>query len=216
MKLDEKVKNLITKAESKLITSFAKALEGSDFGIYIPVYADGDTIKPMLEGYSQTEKNLVVSISKGAKKDPEAKPVAWMGGAQGKDSKCTHGGKRSCTHCTGPHGGACKHCTEHNTGGLGGDLKAPELDYDSAIKTLTNKKDLLDKLALEGFGLTLLHGHNNKFMFTKLPEGYISVISNDVTDFRTEGEVQKDTTFVPNVWRYVGGKLKVAGGYSSI
>lgn len=57
-----------------------------------------------------------------------------------------------------------------------------------------------------------MHGHSDKFMFTKFPEGFVSVIANGITTFRKEKEVMDDKTFVPNVWRSINGKLHVAGG----
>lgn len=53
-------------------------------------------------------------------------------------------------------------------------------------------------------------------MFTKLPEGYVSVIANGATTFRKESDVAKDKTFVPNMWRSINGKLQVAGGFSEV
>ena len=94
------------------------------------------------------------------------------------------------------------------------DFDAPELDYHETVKEIEGKKDLLNFLAGEQLGVTLLHGHNEKFMFTKLPEGYVSVIENGVTNFRKEVDVFKDPNFVPNVWRSINGQLKVAGGHS--
>ncbi len=213
MNIDDKVKALMEKIQSGKMDEHLKSLDGSDFGLYIPVYVDKATVKPMLEGYSQNEKNLTVLLSKDAEGIPaDAKPVAWMGGQIAKDSKCNHGGTSKCKHCTG-HASHCRHCT-HKAGKLGGDFVAPELDYDGAFGQLENKKDLLESLSKEEIGLVLLHGHNDKFMFTKLPPGYVSVISGDKTTFRTQEEVSQDNTFVPNMWRSVEGKLLVAGGYS--
>ena len=87
---------------------------------------------------------------------------------------------------------------------------------DEAVKQLVHKRDLLDELSKKNFGLTLLHGHNDEHMFTKLPEGYVSVVSDGTTSFRKEEEVLADPTFVPNVWRSVNGKLRVAGGHSEL
>ena len=53
-------------------------------------------------------------------------------------------------------------------------------------------------------------------MFTKLPQGYISVIAGGKTEFRSVSEVTEDSTFVPNVWRVIGGELKIAGGHSQL
>ena len=144
----------------------------------------------------------------------DAFPVAWMGGQNAKDSKCSHGGTAKCKHCTG-HASHCRHCT-HKTGNFGQDFAAPQLDYAKAAEKIKDNKALLESLAKEQFGLTLLHGHSDEFMFTKLPEGYVSVVSNDTTHFRKEAEVAQDTTFVPNVWRSINGQLRVAGGYSNL
>lgn len=215
MKAADNVKVLIEKVQSGVLTKYLHPLDDTDFGIYIPTYADQDGVKLMLEGYSQTEKNLVVTVSKSEDDAlTDAKPVAWMGGQLGKDSRCRHGETRKCKHCT-EHTNACRHCT-HKEGKVGEGLEAPELDYDQAVKKLIHRNDLLDSLAKEQFGLTLLHGHNDQFMFTKLPENYVSVVANGVTSFRKEADVQQDTTFVPNIWRSVDGQFRVAGGYSEI
>ena len=80
-------------------------------------------------------------------------------------------------------------------------FSAPELDYPNAVQGIDDKQDLLDKLATEGLGLTLLHGHSNDHMFTKLPPEYISVIANGKkTEFRLESDVVNDATFVPSTW----------------
>lgn len=212
---DDDVKELIRKVEEGRLNKYLADLDGSDFGIYLPTYADGDTIKLMLQGYSQVEKNLKISISKIEDSSLEdALSVAWIGVEDAKDSTCKHGGTTTCRHCT-RHTGACKHCTKHSRRNFGPGLLAPELDYDEVIKRLDQYKDLLSALAKENFGLSLLHGHNDKFMFTRLPEGYVSVISEGATIFKKEVEVLNDPTFVPNVWRVINGKTRVAGGYSN-
>ncbi|MCZ4243815.1 hypothetical protein [Pedobacter punctiformis] len=212
MPLEKKVQELIEKINSGKLKEHLDSLNGSDYGLYIPVYVDGNTVKPMLEGYSQTEKDLVVSV--GKKEDDvlnDAKPVAWFGNKNGKDSKCDHGKTATCRHCTG-HEAKCRHCT-HQKGKIGEAFKAPKLDYDSVIKELDDKKDILNNLAKEDFGLTLLHGHSDEHMFTKLPEGYVSVITDGVTSFEKEDEIINNQSFVPNMWRSINGKLKIAGGY---
>jgi hypothetical protein len=215
VKADDEVKALIAKVHSGELDQFAPHLDGTDFGIYMPTYSDQDGVKLMLQGYSQLERNLKVHVSKGdAEELLDAKPVGWMGGGNAKDSKCTHGGTTKCKHCTG-HADHCRHCT-HARGKTKGDLVAPKLDYDEAVKQLVHKRDLLDELSKKNFGLTLLHGHNDEHMFTKLPEGYVSVVSDGTTSFRKEEEVLADPTFVPNVWRSVNGKLRVAGGHSEL
>ncbi len=140
--------------------------------------------------------------------------VAWLGDIAGKDSSCSHGGTRDCTHCTG-HNGECRHCSSHSDSIFPEhELKADELDYDRAMEELKGKKDILNDLAEHEFGLALLHGHNSEYKFTQLPENYVSVISDGATQFRTLGNVEQDETFVPNTWRYVNGKFQVAGGFS--
>ena len=213
MQIEEKVKELIEKLNSGNLNINLNSINDSDFGLYIPVYVDEETVKPMLEGYSQIEKDLVVSV--GKEEDElilDAKPVAWFGNKNGKDSKCDHGNTTKCKHCTG-HTGKCRHCT-HTKGKLVEDFKAPKLDYDNTIKELDNHKDLLDNLAKEGIGLTLLHGHSDEHMFTKLPEGIVSVVENGITTFRKEQDVLNDTSFVPNMWKVTNGKLNIAGGYT--
>jgi hypothetical protein len=215
MNADDEVRELVQRVEAGDLDQYVAHLDGTDFGLYLPAYVEKNRVKLMLKGYSQIERNLKVNVSKST--DDAligAKPVAWMGGQIAKDSKCAHGSTAICKHCTA-HPQHCRHCT-HKTGQFGKDLLAPELDYDDAIKKLDDKKHLLDPLAKDQFGLALLHGHNDQFMFTKLPEGHVSVIENGMTTFRKEEDVLKDSTFVPNVWRAVGGRLRIAGGYSGM
>ena len=216
MILNNNEKSLLDKVQTEKISSLLKELEGTDFGLYLPIYADGDVIKPLLKGMSETERNLVVSISNDNDPLPEdTKPVAWVGSVYGQDRSCVHpGGPRECKHCES-HGGGVRGCT-HPGRGVWDDLDAPELDYNSTIEQLINYRDLLRKLEGESFGIALLHGHNEEHMFTKLPENYVSVISNGVSTFRKIEDVRNDNSFVPNVWRMIDGEIKVAGGYSSI
>lgn len=153
--------------------------------------------------------------------------VGWFGRARTPDdlaetTYCTH-----CTHCSHTTK-TCNHrypdgpqviCLSHpvpdefNPGSI---LGWPELNYDKVVKEIDSKQELLNSLAAHGVGLTLLHGHSNEFMFTKLPEGYVSVITNGATTFRKESDVAKDKNFVPNMWRSINGKLQVAGGFSEV
>jgi len=93
-------------------------------------------------------------------------------------------------------------------------LDAPPLDYDDVAKGILTKQDLLNELAPHEIGIALLHGHNDIHEFTKLPEDYVSVIEGGVTSFRPLADVKVDHTFVPNTWRYINGRLEVAGGFS--
>lgn len=224
MQVEQDVQKLIDKINSGELKKHLTSLEGTDFGLYIPIYAEGNVVKPMLEGYTQVENNQVISLSKI--KDGitiDALPIAWYGNPKGlnvgKDSKCNHPrtGPNSCKHCTG-HTDRCRHCTGHkdNFRNFDNELKAPKLDYDNVIKELDDKQDLLNELANENFGITLLHGHNDEHMFTKLPTGYVSVIIDNVTYFKKEEEVIHSKHFVPNMWKSVNGELKIAGGYLSL
>jgi hypothetical protein len=213
MEISDDLRALINKVNAGELNSYVASLEGTDFGIFIPAHASGGKVGLMLKGYSQTERNLVVSVTPNLGKVTEAKTIGWVG-SNDKDSVCHHGTYHSCRHCTN-HGAACRHCKKHNGNKFGNDLwGAPELDYDSAVKGIEDKQLLLNSLATENFGLTLLHGHSDAFEFTKLPNDFVSVIANGVTSFRTEAEVLADPTFVPNIWRASDGKLKVAGGFS--
>ena len=42
------------------------------------------------------------------------------------------------------------------------------------------------------------------------------MIAGGKTEFRSVSEVTEDSTFVPNVWRVIGGELKIAGGHSQL
>lgn len=216
MQVEEKVQALIEKVQAGKLHDYLQQIDGTDFGVYIPVYEDRGIIKMLLKGYSQTERNLVVSVSKKEDEKPsDALPVGWVGSLNSKDSRCKHGDGSSCKHCTS-HGGPTTNCTKHARINDGELLDAPELDYQNAIKQIEGKDDLLKSLAEENFGISLLHGHSNEFMFTQLPEGYVSVISNGVTTFRKDSDVAKDPSFVPNIWRSINGRLHIAGGYSQI
>lgn len=225
MNVEEAVKTLIEKVGSGSLDKYAAELSGTDLGLYIPTYVDGDTVSIMPEGFSQLETDKKITITKGfsGAVPKDMKTVAWMGDIAGKDTKCSHGGTHACKHCTS-HGNACRHCSGHK-GNFGPDIglilpspgfDAPELDHDKATQTIESKQETLKSLATEGFGLALLHGHSDIHQFTQLPEGYLSVISNGQTHFRTVEEVAKDNSFVPNMWRSVGGVLKPAGGYSQL
>lgn len=214
MKANEEVEQLIQRVNGGEFNKYIADLDGTDFGLYLPAFAEGDDVKLMLQGYSQVEKNLEVVVSKNENDDlSSAKVVGWIGSQVAKDSKCTHGSTAKCKHCSA-HPKNCRHCT-HNRGKYGDDLRAPELDYDSTIRNLDDRRHLLEPLAQDQLGLTLLHGHNDEFMFTKLPEGHVAVISDGITSFRKEEDVLKDETFVPNIWRASEGRFRVAGGYSS-
>ena len=170
----------------------------------------------MKPGYSQNESDLVISISATDKPTPEdTKSVAWYGRIQDENSSCHHGGTISCTHCAGGHTGGCSHCSSHKGAKLGGDFMAPELNYDKTVEQLINYKDLIIELSNEGYGISLLHGHSQKHMFTKLPENYVSVISNNETSFRKLSNVKKDLNFIPNMWRIKNGTAIIAGGFTN-
>lgn len=217
MNVDDDVKSLIASVDAGKFDEHLKGLEGTHFGIYAPVFVENGTVKMMLKGYSQTERNLQVSITPtlggGEEEDAPALPVGWVGGVDHKDSACKHKGGCNCKHCTG-HASHCRHCGGHACGMGVNEFDAPELDYANAVSKLSDHEDRLQKLAKNNFGLTLLHGHSENSMFTVLPTDYVSVISNGVTSFRPVTEVESDQTFVPNVWRVVDGQFKIAGGYS--
>ncbi len=228
MKIDKKIKSIIEAVQSGKLNNYLEQIDNSDFGIYVPIYEEQGTIMPIPEGYSQIERNLIVSIErkkdelvliKREVSDLEAPlAVGWFGALRNKDSVCKHGDVNSCKHCTS-HTGACMHCTHpkkafHQSNHSS--VEMPELNYHKVVAQLSGMEDLLSSLAKHGVGLTLLHGHSDKFMFTRFPEGYVSVIANGITTFRKEKEVMDDKTFVPNVWRSISGKLHVAGGYSEL
>lgn len=225
MNVDDKVSGLIAKVKAGKLAINADSLSGTELGVYIPAYVEDGTVKLIPDDFSLNEKDLKITVSKKPliPTDEDMQTVAWLGDIFSKDSKCKHGGTSSCKHCTG-HTQACHHCSKH-TGKMVPDfgldkpdfgLDAPELDYDDAISVLPSKRDVLKDLAKDGFGLALLHGHNDVSKFTKLPEGYVSVISGGVTQFRRKDDVAMDATFVPNIWRFENGDLSPAGGFSGI
>lgn len=214
METDDAVKALIDKVQSGSLNAHVGSLEGSDFALFIPTFVDNNKVKLLGSGLSQTENNLKISVTKSDLLPTDAKAVAWVGDVNAKDSSCKHGGTRTCKHCTG-HTKACFHCSKHvDKKWSFDDIDAPELNYQKAIETLQDKQTLLKTLAKENLGLALLHGHSQKYDFTKLPDDKVSVISDGLTTFRPADEVAADDTFVPNMWRVSGGKLTVAGGYS--
>ncbi|WP_168399824.1 MULTISPECIES: hypothetical protein [Acinetobacter] len=215
MNIDDDVLSIINKINSGELDSIASALDGSDFGVFLPVYVNDDgTIKMMEPGYTQTETNLKITVQPTTLSDRNAKTIAWLDvGKVDQWSACEHPktGTRDCSHQNG-HGN-CIHCSGHNKAEMG--LKTAEgLDYFEAIKQLDNKLDILKSLAPENIGLTLLHAHSDEHEFTKLPPDIVSVIYDGVTSFRKLTDVKNDQTFVPNAWRFIDGKLEISGGFS--
>lgn len=212
MKIDENVQQLLEKVNSGELDKYIPELENSDLGFHVPVYCSDGELKLMNEGFSQTESNLKISVVREPViKSKDNYIVGWMGNLEDKPQQC-RGGHSSCTgHCES-HSGPTKNCSACE--GINSELIAPELDYDSAVQQLKTKTNMLNSIAKDGFGLSLLHGHNSEFTFTKLPHDYVSVISGGETKFRKFADVQVDPTFVPTVWRVLNGKLQVAGGHS--
>ena len=64
METDDKLKLVINSIHNGEMESFFQEINNSDFGLYIPVYEDKKKLKPMLNGYSQVEQNLKVSVIK--------------------------------------------------------------------------------------------------------------------------------------------------------
>ncbi|MEM7704804.1 MAG: hypothetical protein AAF358_04585 [Pseudomonadota bacterium] len=213
MPAEKDVQAIVDRVNAEELTELISELDGSDFGAQIPVYDDNGTIRMMLQGYSQVERDLVVSVGRN-EPDDDALQIGWFGRQDGRDSSCQHDDHDRCRHCTG-HTGACRHCT-HPRGQSNGLPNAPGLDYHQAIQELANRQELLAALAEEGLGLTLVHGHNDEHMFTRLPEDYVSVVAGGRTVFRETTTVAQDPTFVPNTWRVVNGELNVAGGHSQL
>lgn len=214
LKVDPKVQELIEKATTGALDVDPSDFAGSQFGLYLPTYVDGDTVKMMEEGYSQTEADLRITVTKNAlENDPDAKTVGWIGSTFDKDSKCRHGGTASCKHCTS-HPSNCRHCTGHKDFKFGDDVSTPQLDYEAEASKIAEKQELLGRLAKDNFGISLLHAHSSQYEFAQLPEDLVAVISNGKTNFRNLQDVVNDKTFVPNTWRYVGEKLIPSGGYS--
>ena len=222
MEIEEQLRQTLQRVNSGDFDDLAADLDGTDFAIYVPAYAEGAAVKLMPEGLSQLESNLKITYKKKLLGTPvEGKPVAWIGNKLGKDSKCRHYGTETCRHCT-EHAGGCKHCTDHGAKFEPGvninavnPLDAPEMDYDEVVKSVDAKVHVLDKLAKHGMGLALVHGHSDKYQFTHLPVGKVSVIVDGETTFRNLEDVQNDPEFVPNMWRLVDGVLTPVGGYSA-
>jgi hypothetical protein len=233
MKADMEVQSLIEKVEHGQLGGYHDVLVRGDLGIYIPCYAYGNEVRKLTTGYSQTETNLRVEAGqKSADRYVEgSQPVAWFADPAAVASECRHEGTSDCfAHCM-IHPAQCCHCSKHDCSHIRcehrgaanhegklspHELDAPELDYEEAISSLRARRDVLECLSREGFGLALLHGHNSIYKFTRLPPGYVAVISNGVTCFRKLSEVSKDASFVPNMWRFLGTRLQPAGGFSSV
>ena len=223
MLLDYDVNRDMSKVREGALNAHLAALDKTDFGLYLPIYLKGDKIRRLPSGYSQVETDLEVKViqSGDIDCDEEMQTVAWFGGPEKPDdAKCVHPktGPNNCKHCTAH--GRCRHCTGHgnfiqNDASKASDFDAPELDYEASFATLDEKGPMLASLAAEGFGLALLHGHSDRFKFTQLPQGYVSVVTNGRTEFRKSVYVADDTTFVPNMWRSLGGRFEVAGGLSA-
>lgn len=213
MEIESDVQEVIDKINSGELNELLSQLNDTDFGVYVPTFEDHGTIKKMLNGYSQTERDLVISVSLDEVED-DALPIGWFGSLNGKDVKCRHPGVDKCKHCTG-HTGPTKNCN-HPIDSQSNPFIAPELDYPNVVQDINDKQELLEQLSSEGLGITLLHGHNSEHMFTKLPPEYVSVITNGKTEFRLESDVTVDTTFVPSTWRLINGELRVSGGHSQL
>ena len=223
MKLCPEVASQLHKVASGMFSAYAASLEGGDFGLYLPVCERDGQIGVMPSGHSQIENNLAVELvsSREADMHPDMEVVAWLGETPDRDLMCDHPGTgpRRCTHCTGGHDRPTQRCTGHpprnNIAAREAALSAaPELDYQASVAGLEGKRELLRSLAGEGFGLALLHAHNGVYKFSKLPEGYVAVISQGRTEFRRCEEAAADPTFVPNIWRAADGGFQPAGGYS--
>jgi hypothetical protein len=213
MDVENDVDSIIQKVNSGEFDHLSSKLDGEDFGIFYPAYVDNGTIKMMPSGYTQTETDLKIAISSTGWRDPSAKTIAWMGGEGNAWSACKHpgSGPLTCKHHNGH--GDCIHCKGHAA--LGHVQWTPErLDYVTAINQLQDKYEIINELAPQNLGLTLLHAHSNEHEFTKLPQDVISVVADGVTSFRKIQDVAKDETFVPNAWRFANGKLEIAGGFS--
>ncbi|MGX1187444.1 hypothetical protein AB7M29_005123 [Pseudomonas sp. F-14 TE3623] len=213
MDVENGVSSIIEKVNSGEFDHLSSKLEGGDLGIFYPAYVENGTIKMMPPGYTQTETDLKVAVTSTGWRDPSAKTIAWMGGGINAWSACNHPGTgpRTCRHHNGH--GDCIHCKGH---AAQGHVKwTPErLDYFTAINQLEDKHDVLNTLAPQNLGLTLLHAHSNEHEFTKLPMDVVSVIADGVTSFRKIQDVANDETFVPNAWRFTNGKPEIAGGFS--
>ena len=81
MKVDEQVQALIDKVSNGQLDQYANQIRDSDFGFYIPAYADGDTIKVLSDDLSQVESNLAISVGPrtGALDPAEMQTVGWIG-----------------------------------------------------------------------------------------------------------------------------------------
>lgn len=218
MQLSNEALELIKKIEQGEIDFSKDRLNNTKFGVFIPTKVVENTVVKMQPNENQTESDLKISITKDMGAMPHnSKQVGWFGNVIGKDSICEHPGGRNCRHCTDDHGAPTRNCNAHYQVNNGVDVTTifPELDYDRALEEFKNEREeLLNKLAEEGFGVSLLHAHSPNYQFTELPSGYVAVVSDAKTFFRSESEVEEDETFVPNTWRFVNGELKVAGGFS--
>ncbi|HCF7788304.1 hypothetical protein [Klebsiella variicola] len=212
MEIEDDVRSIIEKVNAGDFDILSSQLEGGDLGIFYPAYVEDGTIKVMQPGYVQTETDLKIAVTSTGLRDPSAKTIAWIGGDKNAWSSCTHPGTgpNTCKHKNG-HGN-CIHCKGHTKNS--GSVPHEGLDYFDAINQLQDKEEMLNSLAPQGLGLTLLHAHSDELEFTKLPKGIVSVIADGITSFRTTQDVDMDETFVPNAWRFVDGKLEIAGGFS--
>lgn len=215
MNMENEVRSIIEKVNSGEFDNLSNELERADFGLFYPAYVENGTVKMMKPGYIQTETDLKIAVTANGLRDPSAKTIAWMGsGRETSWSACKHPG-------TGPHTcehqnrhGNCIHCRGHDNPHSFKKEKPAGLDYFEAIEQLNNKQDVLHSLAPYRLGLTLLHAHSDEHEFTKLPEDMVSVIADGETSFRKLQDVATDETFVPNAWRFIDGKLQIAGGFS--
>ena len=58
MEVENDVQEVINKINSGELNELISQVDGTEFGVYLPVFEDQGAIKKMLNGYSQVERDL--------------------------------------------------------------------------------------------------------------------------------------------------------------
>lgn len=193
------IKAAISKVEQGKFDTYLKLIENTNLGIFINAYAVDGQVLPIPSGYHQSEGDLNISLEN--EKRVSDIQVGWFGKTQ---ALCS-------SH---PDCSDYKHGPRPPEDGFIDALTgAPELSIDSVHKTVEKYRTIIDDLFLDGLGLFIVHGHNQKFAFTELPSKWVTVIQNNQTRFQLRKEVIGKGTFVPNIWRLESGVREVVGGF---
>ena len=183
--------NSIEKVESGKFDNILSQFDGNHIGVFINAYTSDCGVEPMPAGFHQSEDGLEIHISN--EQSESAVQVGWFGESS---SLCSN------------H----PNCKDYKH-------KSPlvqyanRLDIKVATGLIEKNRSLLDELYKDGLGLFIVHGHNDEYSFTQLPNGIVAVIDDGVTTFRSRPDIVNKKSFIPTVWRFENGSRQVVGGF---